>query len=73
MSEPMTAAASDNPFSGAGLDRRSAARAASDWLPAALADTTTRFLLSSGTQHLIRRTPEPTIAFLDNAHPLARR
>ncbi len=68
----MTAAASDNPFSGAGLDRRSATRAASDWLPEALADTTTRFLLTSGTQHLIRRTPEPVIAFLDSAHPLVR-
>jgi NAD+ diphosphatase len=72
MSEAMTAAASDNPFSGAGLDRRSAARAASDWLPAALADTGTRFLLTSGTQHLIRRTPEPAIAFLDSANPLLR-
>jgi len=68
----MTVAASDNPFSGAGLDRRSAARAVSDWLSEALADTSTRFLLTSGTQHLIRRTPEPAIAFLDSAHPLVR-
>jgi len=66
----MTAAASDNPFSGAGLDRRSAARAESDWLPAALADPNTRFLLSCGTRHLVRRDPEPAIAFLEGGHPL---
>jgi NAD+ diphosphatase len=66
----MTAAASDNPFSGAGLDRRSAARAESGWLPAALADPATRFVLSSGTRHLIERTPGPRIAFLEGSHPL---
>ncbi len=68
----MTAAASDNPFSGAGLDRRSAARAESGWLPAALADRGTRFLLSSGTRHLITRAPDPCIAFLEGSHPLIR-
>jgi NAD+ diphosphatase len=66
----MTAAPSDNPFSGAGLDRRSAARSESGWLPAALADPATRFLLSSGTRHLIRRAPDPRIAFLEGSDPL---
>jgi len=68
----MTAVHSDNPFSGAGLDRRSAARSESDWLPAALADPGTRFLLASGTRHLIRRSPDPAIAFLERGHPLLR-
>lgn len=66
----MTAVQSDNPFSGAGLDRRSAARSENDWLPAALADPGTCFVFSSGTRHLIRREPDPLIAFLEASHPL---
>jgi NAD+ diphosphatase len=68
----MTAAHSDNPFSGAGLDRRSAARSQSGWLAEALADPGTRFLWSYGTRHLIRRSPDPAIAFLAGSDPLLR-
>jgi len=68
----MTAARSDNPFSGAWLDRRSSARAESDWLAAALAEAQTRFVVTSGTRHLVRRAPRAGIAFLDAAQQLVR-
>jgi len=59
-----------NPFSGAWLERRSEARTAPDWAARALADPDTRFLVASGTRQLVRRAPEPSIAFLDGNHPL---
>jgi NAD+ diphosphatase len=59
-----------NPFSGATLDRRSGTRTAADWLADARADTSTRFVISRGTSHLVRQAPEPGIAFLERDHPL---
>lgn len=68
----MTADLSQNPFSGAWLDRRSEMRADPDWASRALSEPGTRFLLSSGTQHLVTRQPVTAIAFLHNTHPLLR-
>ena len=68
----MTAQLSDNPFSGAWLDRRSAARVDEAWLSKALADKDTRFILSCGTRHLVRRAPQATIAFLNHEQALVR-
>lgn len=66
----MKAARNQNPFSGAWLERRSESRAEAGWVAQALAEPGTRFVLSCGTQHLIRRGPEAGIAFLDATHPL---
>jgi len=68
----MTTQRSENPFSGAWLERRSESRAEAGWLEQALAEPGTRFLVSCGTQHLVQRHPETRIAFLDRAHPLVR-
>jgi NAD+ diphosphatase len=62
----------NNPFSGALLDRRGADRAIAAWPERVLADPAARFVLSRGTRHLIRRLPSPAIAFLDAADPLVR-
>jgi NAD+ diphosphatase len=66
----MTAEPGQNPFTGAWLDRRSESRGEADWAARALAEPDTRFLVSSGTLHLVRRSPGTAIAFLDNSHPL---
>jgi NAD+ diphosphatase len=68
----MTAERDQNPFSGAWLERRSEAREAADWAAQALAEPGTRFLVASGTRHLVRRGPDATIAFLDAGHPLVQ-
>lgn len=68
----MTADLSQNPFTGAWLDRRSETRAEPDWAIRALSDPGTRFLVSSGTQHLVTRGDTPTIAFLDGSAPLVQ-
>ena len=68
----MTTQPGQNPFSGAWLDRRSESRGVADWAALALGEPGTRFLLSSGTLHLVRRAPAAAIAFLDAAHPLVR-
>jgi NAD+ diphosphatase len=68
----MTTAHDQNPFSGAWLERRSEAREAADWATQALAEPGTLFLVASGTRHLIRRSPDTAIAFLDATHPLVR-
>ena len=68
----MTTEPNQNPFSGAWLDRRSETRGDSGWAARALAEPDTRFLLSCGTLHLVRRSPGVAIAFLDAAHPLVR-
>jgi NAD+ diphosphatase len=61
-----------NPFSGASLDRRSETRGEPDWAMQAAAAPGTRYLLSVGTLHLVRRTPGAAIAFLDANDPLVR-
>jgi NAD+ diphosphatase len=68
----MTADLSHNPFTGAWLDRRSETRAEADWATQALSEPGTRFVLSSGTQHLVTRGPKTAIAFLDSSDPLVR-
>ena len=68
----MTPDLSQNPFTGAWLDRRSESRAEADWVAQALTESDARFVLSSGTRHLITRTPATGIAFVDSAHPLVR-
>ena len=68
----MTEELSQNPFSGAWLDRRSETRSEEDWASRALTEPGTRFIMSSGTQHLVTRTAPTTIAYLDAAHPLVR-
>ena len=68
----MTAEYDRNPFSGAWLERRSETRAEAGWVQQALSEPGTRFLVSSGTQHLVRRSPDTAIAFLDASHPLVR-
>jgi len=59
-----------NFFSGPYLDRRAELRELADWLDAARADPCTRYLAARGTAHLLRRTPEPGIAFLNADHPI---
>ena len=68
----MTAEHDQNPFSGAWLERRSEAREEAGWVGRALAESGTRFLVSCGTRHLVRRAPAAAIAFLDGTHPLVR-
>ena len=68
----MTPDLSQNPFSGAWLDRRSETRAEADWASRALSDRGAQFILSCGTRHLVRRAPGTAIAFLDCTHPLVR-
>jgi NAD+ diphosphatase len=66
----MTTQRYENPFSGAWLERRSESRADAGWVAQALGEPGTQFLVSCGTQHLVRRSPETRIAFLDRTHPL---
>jgi len=54
----------------AALQRRAEARQEPGWAEAALADPATRFLVSRGTTHLIRREPQPQIAFVAADHKL---
>ena len=68
----MTMEPGQNPFSGAWLDRRSELRGESDWAARAAAEPGTRYLLSIGTLHLVRRSPRAAIAFLNARHPLVR-
>lgn len=68
----MTVEPGQNPFTGAWLDRRSESRGEADWAARALAAPDTRFLVSAGTLHLVRRSPGTAIAFLDTSHPLVR-
>jgi NAD+ diphosphatase len=63
----MTEDLSQNPFSGAWLDRRSETRTEPDWAIKALTEPETRFLVSSGTQHLVTRGERTSIAFLDSS------
>jgi NAD+ diphosphatase len=51
------------------LERRVEAREDPGWLPSVLAAAGTRFLISHGTRHLIRREPSPQIAFVGADHP----
>jgi len=68
----MTADRSQNPFTGAWLDRRSETRAETDWASRALSEPGARFLLSSGTRHLVTDAPVTAIAFLEGSDPLVR-
>jgi NAD+ diphosphatase len=68
----MTADHSQNPFTGAWLDRRSETRADADWATRALSEPGTRFVMSSGTQHLVTRGTGAAIAFLNSSDPLVR-
>jgi len=68
----MTPEPGQNPFSGAWLDRRSESRGEPDWAAQAAAEPGTRYLLSIGTTHLVRRRPQAAIAFLDARDPLVR-
>jgi NAD+ diphosphatase len=68
----MTAEHTHNPFSSAWLERRSEAREHASWREQALADAGTRFLLASGTQHLVADQASPAIAWLAGDHPLVR-
>lgn len=62
----------NNPFSGALLDRRGADRALADWPGRVLADSTARFVLNRGTRHLVRREPTPSIVFLSASDALVQ-
>jgi NAD+ diphosphatase len=52
------------------LQRRAEARQDPGWVQAALADPDSRYLISRGTTHLVRREPHAQIAFLGPEHPL---
>jgi NAD+ diphosphatase len=56
-------------FAGGHLERRVEARLDPDWPGSVLVADGTRFLLSHGTRHLIRRVPTPQIAFVGADHP----
>jgi NAD+ diphosphatase len=51
------------------LDRRAEARLDPDWLRTAWLDPATRFVVSRGAQHLVRREPSTQIALLTRQHP----
>jgi NAD+ diphosphatase len=63
----------NNPFSAAYLERRGETRLDPQWPHSALAVPSTRFILSHGTRHLMRRAPGTGIAFVDAAHPAVQR
>ncbi len=64
---------SPNFFSGPYIDRRSEAREAASWLPDAIADPATRYVVCSGTAQLLTGTGgEPRIAFLPGDHPIVQ-
>ena len=54
-----------NFFAGPYLDRRADLREDQDWIEAARADPTTRYLLGRGSEQLLSGGPAPGIAFLD--------
>jgi NAD+ diphosphatase len=54
----------------AALQRRAEARLEPGWAQAALSDPATRFLISRGTSHLVRREPHTQIAFVGAGHEL---
>ncbi|MGH8230445.1 MAG: NUDIX-like domain-containing protein, partial [Steroidobacteraceae bacterium] len=58
------------PAATASLQRRPEARQEPGWIDAALGAAGTRFLVSCGTTHLIRREPRAQIAFLPPEHAL---
>ena len=61
-----------NFFAGPYLDRRADLREERDWIDAARADPTTRYLLGRGSEQLLSVGPAPGIAFLDgDAAPVA--
>jgi NAD+ diphosphatase len=62
-----------NYFSGPYIDRRAELRDSADWFEAARGDPSTRYLAARGTTHLLRRSPEPAIAFLTADHPVLTR
>lgn len=61
-----------NFFSGPYIDRRAETREDEGWLEAALSDPTTRYVLASGTTHLVQSSPEPKIEFLTGEDPIVR-
>jgi len=63
---------SSNPFSAAYLERRNEARLDADWPQNVRSDPTARFIVSRGTQHLVRREPEAAIAFVGAADPIVQ-
>jgi NAD+ diphosphatase len=65
---PMSASSISYPAATGPLERRAEARQEPDWAEAARADPNTRFLVSRGTTHLIRREPQTQIAFLGPGH-----
>jgi NAD+ diphosphatase len=59
-----------NFFAGPYLDRRAELREDQNWIDAARADATTRYLLGRGSEQLLRVGTDPGIAFLDGDAPL---
>jgi NAD+ diphosphatase len=66
----MSASPMSYPAAAAPLQRRAEARQDPGWAEAALADPVTRWLVSRGTTHLIRREPATQIAFVGPEHPV---
>lgn len=66
----MSASSISYPAAAGPLQRRAEARQEPDWAQAALSDPASRFLVSRGTTHLIRREPQPQIAFVGAGHEL---
>ncbi|HEY4880767.1 MAG TPA: NAD(+) diphosphatase [Steroidobacteraceae bacterium] len=64
----MSAAPISIPQAAAALQRRAEARQEPNWVEAARADPATRYLVSRGTTHLVRREPQPQIAFIGPEH-----
>jgi NAD+ diphosphatase len=62
----------NNPFSGALLDRRGVDRAIPGWPEHVLSDPNARFVVSRGTGQLVRRHPTASIAFLKGSDPMVR-
>jgi NAD+ diphosphatase len=50
------------------LQRRAEARQEPGWIELARSDPSTRYLVSRGTTHLVRREPQPRIAFVGPEH-----
>jgi NAD+ diphosphatase len=60
-----------NFFAGPYIDRRSELRETPGWREAALADTSTLYVVSRGTTHLLLTEPEPHIAFVTRDYAAA--
>lgn len=58
-----------NYYSGAYIDRRADAREVAAWLDEARADPETRYVVSSGTVHLLEDVGDPRVLFLTSDHP----